>query len=167
MEELLHYVWKHKIYPLTPLSTTDGQRVEVIDPGLSNPHAGPDFFNAKLRIDDEVWVGNVEVHHLASDWLRHGHTQDSSYDNVILHVVEVADAEVCCSNGRKVPQLVLPIPEEVSQRYEELLNRDAPEADETVALAAASSRLGRKTIELQHVSKRFGELCVLNDFSYR
>lgn len=124
MEELLHYVWKHKIYPLTPLSTTDGQRVEVIDPGLSNPHAGPDFFNAKLRIDDEVWVGNVEVHHLASDWLRHGHTQDSSYDNVILHVVEVADAEVCCSNGRKVPQLVLPIPEEVSQRYEELLHTD-------------------------------------------
>ena len=52
------------------------------------------------------------------------------------------------------------------QRYEELLNRDAPETDETVALAAASSRLGRKTIELQHVSKRFGELCVLQDFSY-
>ena len=52
------------------------------------------------------------------------------------------------------------------QRYEELLSREAPEEDETVALAAASSRLGRKTIELQNVSKRFGELCVLQDFSF-
>ena len=88
MEELLHYVWKHKIHPLEPLATTDGRRVEVLDAGLKNPHAGPDFFNAKLRIGETVWVGNVEVHSLASDWLRHGHQHDEAYNNVILHVVE-------------------------------------------------------------------------------
>lgn len=51
MEQLLHYVWKHKIFPLMPLQTTSGQPVEVIDPGLPNTDAGPDFFNAKLKIN--------------------------------------------------------------------------------------------------------------------
>lgn len=124
MEELLHYVWKHKIHPLEPLVTTDGRQVEVLDAGLKNPHAGPDFFNAKLRIEETVWVGNVEVHSLASDWMRHGHQHDEAYNNVILHVVEQADAEVSCANGRLVPQLVLPIPETVKARYEELLHTD-------------------------------------------
>ena len=51
MEQLLHYVWKHKIFPLSLLQTTSGRPVEVIDPGLPNMNAGPDFFNAKLKID--------------------------------------------------------------------------------------------------------------------
>ena len=58
MEELLHYVWKHKLFPLAPLTTTDGKSVEVVDVGLHNRHAGPDFFNAKVRIDGTLWVGN-------------------------------------------------------------------------------------------------------------
>ena len=117
-------MWKHKIHPLEPLLTTDGRRVEVLDAGLQNPHAGPDFFNAKLRIGDTVWVGNVEVHTLASDWVRHGHQHDAAYNNVILHVVEQADVEVTCADGRSVPQLILPIPREVSERYNELLQTD-------------------------------------------
>ena len=52
------------------------------------------------------------------------------------------------------------------QRYETLLNQDAPETDETVQLAAASSRLGKKIIELDHVTKRFGDKTVVSDFSY-
>lgn len=62
MEQLLHYVWKHKLFPLKPLHTTTGQKVEIIDPGLSNPDAGPDFFNAKIKLDGVIWVGNVEIH---------------------------------------------------------------------------------------------------------
>lgn len=68
MELLLHYCWKHKIFPLSPLTTTDGHAVEVLDPGLHNTNAGPDFFNAKVKINDTVWVGNVEIHDRASDW---------------------------------------------------------------------------------------------------
>ena len=51
MEQLLHYVWKHKLFALKPQQTTDGKAVEIIDPGLQNIHAGPDFFNAKIKID--------------------------------------------------------------------------------------------------------------------
>ena len=91
MEQLLHYVWKHKIFPLMPLQTTSGQPVEVIDPGLPNTDAGPDFFNAKLKINGTLWVGNVELHTQASDWFRHGHNRDTVYDNVILHVVGESD----------------------------------------------------------------------------
>lgn len=120
MEQLLHYVWKHKIFPLQVLRTTSGQPVEVIDPGLPNTNAGPDFFNAKLKIDGTLWVGNVEVHTQASDWLRHGHDRDRAYDTVILHVVGESNCDVYRTNGELVPQVLLPCPESVRQRYDEL-----------------------------------------------
>ena len=76
MEQLIHFVWKHKIYPISGLKTTKGETIEVIDPGLQNTHAGPDFFNAKLKIGGVLWVGNVEVHERSSMWYAHGHHQD-------------------------------------------------------------------------------------------
>ena len=125
MEQLLHYVWKHKIFPLMPLRTTSGQPVEVIDPGLPNPNAGPDFFNAKLKIDNMLWVGNVELHAQASDWFRHGHDRNTAYDNVILHVVGVSDCEVHRTNGDVIAQLQLCCPESVRCRYAELRQAEA------------------------------------------
>jgi len=120
MEELLHYVWRHKMFPLKPMKTTEGKNLEVIDPGLPNHNAGPDFFNAKLKIDGMMWVGNVEVHMRASDWNTHGHQQDPLYNNVILHVVEVDDSEITRADGEKIPQLVLACPQEVKERYNDL-----------------------------------------------
>ena len=102
------------------LQTTSGQPVEVIDPGLPNTNAGPDFFNAKLKIDGTLWVGNVEIHTQASDWQSHGHDRDRAYDTVILHVVEESNCDVYRTNGELVPQMVLPCPEAVRRRYDEL-----------------------------------------------
>lgn len=124
MEQLLHYVWKHKILPLETLYTTDGCPVDVIDTGLHNPNAGPDFFNAKLRIDGTLWVGNVEIHTLASDWYRHAHHKDKAYDSVILHVVHTVDCEVTRTDGEKIPQLKLVCPEQVRIHYSELVTGD-------------------------------------------
>lgn len=125
MEALLQYVWKHKMFPLKPLVTTDGQAVEVIDAGLQNADAGPDFFNAKVRLGGTVWVGNVEVHDKASSWMAHGHDRDAAYDNVVLHVVGEADAEVATSAGRRVPQLQLDVPPAVRDSYAALLREDS------------------------------------------
>ena len=52
------------------------------------------------------------------------------------------------------------------QRYENLLNQDAPEYDDTIQLSAASSRLGRKIIELHGVGKCYDGKTVINNFSY-
>ena len=124
MEQLLHYTWKHKLYPLKELTTSDGQRVEIVDPGLHNRNAGPDFFNAKIRIGSTMWVGNVEIHDKSSDWYQHGHDKDSRYDNVVLHVAAELDTEVMKSNGEYVPQLQLSVPEDVLTHYDELQKTD-------------------------------------------
>jgi len=125
MEQLIHYCWKHKMWPKEGLETTDGRRVEVIDPGLHNHHSGPDFFNAKVRIGGMEWVGNVEIHDKSSDWYLHGHQTDVHYNNVVLHVVGVADRDVQTQEGHFVPQMVLPVPQSVHDNYAELLRTDA------------------------------------------
>lgn len=124
MEQLLHYVWKHKLYPLKELKTNDGQPIEIIDSGLHNSNSGPDFFNAKIKVGSTIWVGNVEIHDKSSDWYLHGHDKDRSYDNVILHVAGVLDTEVMKSNGQYVPQMQLDVPEYVAAHYDELQKTD-------------------------------------------
>ena len=124
MEALLHYCWRHKLFPLTQLTTTDGREVEVIDPGLHNRHAGPDFFNAKVKVDGTLWVGNVEIHDKASDWYLHGHDHDPAYDNVVLHVCSRADTIVKTHSGLTPPQLLMTVPQHVADHYEELLTID-------------------------------------------
>lgn len=124
MEKLLHYAWKHRIYPLRPLQTTSGEELEIIDPGIPNENAGPDFFNAKVKIGRTVWAGNVEIHQASSDWFRHGHHKDSAYNNVILHVAALCDKEVQTLNGKYPAQFQMEIPETVRQNYAQLQKSD-------------------------------------------
>lgn len=126
MERLLHYVWKYKLYGISSLLvTTEGYTIEIIDPGLENGNAGPDFFNAKIKIDGTLWAGSVELHDKASDWKLHCHHLDKAYDNVILHVVGIDDFQPKRTNGELIPQLVLTIPKHVSRNVEWLLYREA------------------------------------------
>ena len=104
--------------------TTEGYTIEVIDPGLENGNAGPDFFNAKIKIDGTLWAGSVDLHDKASDWLLHCHHLNKAYDNVILHVVGVDDFQPKRTNGESIPQLVLTIPKHVSRNAEWLLYRE-------------------------------------------
>ena len=124
MEELLRYVWRHRLFPLSPLKTIDGLPVEVIDPGLPNPNAGPDFSGAKVVIDGTKWAGNVELHMKASDWFLHHHDEDERYDSIILHVVCESDATIHRRDGQLIPQLVLPIPDTIRGRYDALLHEE-------------------------------------------
>ena len=125
MEQLLHYVWKHKIFPLKELKTTTGQQVEVIDTGLANTDAGPDFFNAKLKLDGVLWIGNIEIHERSSDWFKHGHHADTGYNSVILHIASEIDTEISRSNVERIPQIQLICPEAVRTNYKELLETDS------------------------------------------
>jgi len=125
METLLHYVWKHKLYESAELLTVEGVSFEVIDPGMYNSNAGPDFFNAKIRMDEKTWAGNIEIHTASSDWFKHQHEKDKAYNSVILHVVETIDVtEIYDSTGRLIPQWIIKIPEQIRANYSFLLNAD-------------------------------------------
>ena len=101
-EFFLHFLWKHRLFNSEAMVTTRGVPVEVISPGFLNSDAGPDFFNARVKIGDTIWAGNVEIHWRSSDWIKHKHQQDSAYDNVILHIVNEDDAVVLNSKGDRI-----------------------------------------------------------------
>ena len=160
MERLLHYVWKYKLYTATPLITTEGRPVQVIDPGMQNTDAGPDFFNAKIKIDGTLWVGSVEIHDKSSDWLLHHHDTDKSYDCVILHIIGFNDFQPVRTNGNPIPQMLLTVPENILRSIDWLLYREAalPCLDHITGIAPLhiacwmeallSERLERKTHDI-------------------
>src|SRR5690554_365053 len=106
-EDFLQYVWKYQHFTSHDLKTDTGLELQVLKPGLQNQDAGPDFLNARVRIGDTVWAGNVEVHINASDWYKHNHHSDRAYDNVILHVVYTSDKSVHDKNGQEIPVISL------------------------------------------------------------
>lgn len=120
-ESVLHYIWQYKLFVQHNLRTSDGEALEIIDVGKLNSNAGPDFFNAKIRIGKTVWAGNVEIHTCSSDWNKHRHQSDPAYNNVILHVVKQIDVPVFLQDGERVPQLELKYAESIEQNYEALL----------------------------------------------
>ena len=120
-EKFLQYIWQNKLFAAQNLTTTDGQNVEVIDAGRPNSDAGPDFFNAKIKIDGQMWAGNVELHLRASDWNKHKHSTDKAYDSVILHVVKDADMPVFNTQKQPVCQMCLNYPSHLEKQYEELI----------------------------------------------
>lgn len=122
MERLMQYLWQYRL--IEPRAeTVDGEEVSVIDPGLINHDAGPDFFNAKIQIGERLWCGNVEIHVKASDWYRHGHQNDRNYDSVILHVVAESDMRVKRPDGSIIPQLVMNLKKDFSESYKSLVYR--------------------------------------------
>lgn len=124
-EDLLHYLWKYKKYPIADIRTTSGHPITVHRSGAHNQLSGPDFFNAKLVIDDQLWAGNVEIHIKSSDWYAHGHEIDANYDNVILHVVWEEDVSVFRADGSEIPTLELKnyIDKELLLNYKKLFEQ--------------------------------------------
>ncbi len=120
-ESILHFIWQNKLFQSHSLLTTDGESVEVIDPGRLNTDAGPDFFNAKIKLGNTIWAGNVEIHTRSSEWARHGHDDDKAYNSVVLHVVKKADAQVFRADGAPIPQLELIYPVEIEENYGQLM----------------------------------------------
>ncbi len=106
-EDFLHYVWRFKKLNNTSLKTVQNNDVVIKDFGLYLGTEGPDFFNAQVYIDGQLWAGNVEMHINASDWYAHHHEIDPAYQNVILHVVWNNDLSVLRSNGTEIPTIVL------------------------------------------------------------
>ena len=122
-EEFLQFIWEHGLFNRNNLLTIDGKPAEVIHVGQPNTDSGPDFFNARIRIGETTWAGNVEIHQKSSHWYRHHHNVDAAYDNVILHVVETFDLPVKVKN-HELPTLVISYPSELLKNYEQLLKSE-------------------------------------------
>lgn len=106
-EELLQFIWQFLYFDRSVLYTTQGQKMDLLSQGLLNQNAGPDFFNARLRLNGQEWAGNVEIHWYSSEWDQHKHNEDPAYNNVILHVVFQHDKEVKKQNDDWIPTLEL------------------------------------------------------------
>lgn len=121
-EEFLQYIWENNLFNSKKLKTTKGEMLDILKVGKRNSDSGPDFFNAKIKIDQTIWVGNIEIHKKTSDWKKHNHQTDKAYNNVILHVVETNDELIRRTNGIEIPTLVLKYPEQFKLNYQKLLD---------------------------------------------
>ncbi|MGL4364589.1 MAG: DUF2851 family protein [Bacteroidales bacterium] len=122
-EQLLQYLWKFGLFDKEQARTTTGERVEVLSCGVQNFDAGPDFSQAKIKIGNTLWIGNVEVHCRASDWLKHAHQNNKAYDNVILHVVQTNDCTpVYNTSGAPIPTIELLYNKTCIVRYQQLMD---------------------------------------------
>ena len=121
-EDFLHHVWLHKKFALGSLKTTGNQSIVIKSVGMPNSNSGPDFFNAQIYIDGQLWVGTVEVHLKSSDWYVHHHEKDPAYDNVILHVVWEHTSEVFRADNSMIPTLVFQsfVHPQILKNYNEL-----------------------------------------------
>ena len=126
-ESFLHFLWRSRRFDVQNLRTTELQPIEIQIVGEHNTHAGPDFFNARLRIGETNWAGNVEMHLRSSEWHAHGHSTDPAYDNVVLHVVFEEDQPILRNNGARIPCLELKgrIPPKILENYERLEHEHA------------------------------------------
>lgn len=116
-EKLLFAVWKYKIFSKYPLKTISNKTVEIIHPGELNTDAGPDFFNARIKMDNVLWAGNIEIHLKTSDFLKHQHHQDKNYHSLILHVVYEHDAHLPLPNPIEIVELKNFISQQTIQQY--------------------------------------------------
>lgn len=121
-EAFLHYVWETQSFTTFKFTTSSGRRLRVIQPGVLNRNAGPDFLEARIKIGDKLWVGSVEIHLRSSDWIRHNHHLDANYENTILHVVYENDAEMKRMDGSEIEHLEIAkhIPNNLHRQYMKL-----------------------------------------------
>jgi hypothetical protein len=123
-EKLLQYIWQFQYFNKNKLTTTDGESLQIIHQGNFNTNQGADFSEAKIKIGDTIWAGNIELHINSSDWNLHNHSADKNYNNVILHAVWKHDKEIKDSTGNTLPTLQLQdrISNLVLNKYEGLMN---------------------------------------------
>jgi hypothetical protein len=124
-EQLLHYIWQFKKFDLFNLYTLCEKKIDIIHSGKYNTDAGPDFSLAKIMIDGIEWNGNIEIHVKSSDWIKHKHDLNTSYKNVILHVVYEADEKTRPFHNATIPVLELKpyISEKFLESYRLLKNK--------------------------------------------
>ncbi len=109
-EKFLYEIWKEQKF-VKDLKTNDGQQIRVIDVGIENKEiGGPDFKNARIKIGNITYLGDIEIDSFFTDWKSHGHNINKKYNSVVLHATMNNDSNrgyVYTSDGRKVQSISL------------------------------------------------------------
>jgi len=121
-ETFIHYVWEKGLAG-QHFTLDTGDECRIVKPGKRGNRDGPDFENTEIIIGAQRMAGNSEIHLKSSDWFRHGHHTDPSYDKTILHIVLNNDAIICDSNGQLIPAIVLP-EKEVENLYQKYAGKE-------------------------------------------
>jgi hypothetical protein len=170
-EDFIHFIWRNKLVP-NAMYTVDGKNVEIIDFGSYNTNSGPDFLNGRIRIEDTIWVGNIEMHVYSRDWMKHGHHDDRAYDNVILHVVYEHDGDIYVQD-RSIPTIALKgaIPRIYLDRYNKLLGSRLviPCAGMIQSVPKIKIDMWKHALTVERLeikSHQIAELCVQNNHNW-
>ncbi|KFF11593.1 hypothetical protein IW15_15410 [Chryseobacterium soli] len=121
-EKLLQYLWNFKVFKHFDFKDIEGNSVEILEFGKWNSDAGPDFLTGKIKFNNVILAGNIELHVKASDWIFHNHSTDPNYKNIILHVVFYNDTSIDDFTINNIPTLELKdyIDENILWKYEKL-----------------------------------------------
>jgi hypothetical protein len=122
-EDFLHYAWRTQNFNHDRLTTTNGLPIKIHQYGHWNKDSGPDFLNAKIQIDEQLWAGHVEIHVQEREWFEHNHHLDSAYNNTILHVCHEQSLPAVRTDGTAVQCLILKdrIPKRAFLSYRRLM----------------------------------------------
>ncbi|NOZ34740.1 MAG: DUF2851 family protein [Chlorobi bacterium] len=120
-EKFIHYIWRNKLFNSENITDVDGTEIKILSTGTLNTDAGPDFFNAKIKIGDTIWAGNIEIHLRSSDWFKHNHHKDPAYNNVILHLVTENDKKCYSADNKLIVTSILNYDKHLFEQYQNLL----------------------------------------------
>lgn len=152
-------------------TSTTGAAVHVVQFGVWNHAAGPDFAEAAISVDGGAPLrGCIELDPDARDWERHGHAGNPDYEQVVLHVFTQSGPEeffTRTARHRQVPQVQLDLTQLASEapnpQPEAKLGRcvgplrDLPKDKvREVLLGAAEFRLKRKAAALARLTELHG-----------
>lgn len=112
------------------LKTTSGKEVEILNTGIRNSDSGPDYYNAKIKIDGISFSGCIEIHKTEKDWKTHKHKGDNKYNEVILQVVFYRDVfsgksiNPVVKKSRQIPTVILSdhLTRSVREIWKEIIN---------------------------------------------
>ncbi|HEV8513257.1 MAG TPA: DUF2851 family protein [Cyclobacteriaceae bacterium] len=168
-ESFLHYLWQFQYFDKKDLCSADGEPISILKAGQLNSNSGPDFSDAKIRINGMEWAGTVEIHVKSSDWQAHQHQTDMAYENVVLHVVWENDRPIFRKDNTPIPTLELKDRVEPSliKEYKKLINssgviaceKSFAQVDDLVKLSMLERALMQR---LEDKANRVKELLNLN-----
>ncbi len=123
-ENLLHFLWRNRLFSPEDIEFLSDEPLEILRTGQHNTDAGPDFFNAGIKIGNTQWAGNIEFHLKSSDWIKHGHHKNEAYDSVILQLVLQNDMTIFRTTGEPVPTAIFKPNKEILKKYESLISSE-------------------------------------------